>query len=132
MKKLLIGIALLLSVGTEGFCNGSITDDPTLSSTQIKIAVTGGRPRPRPRGEDRDAIEVTVDKNIGLLYALFDESFGVVSISVKNSMGITVASTQCDTSIESGAVLSVPTTADSYTLTIVGNDLEMVGYYDLE
>lgn len=47
-------------------------------------------------------------------------------------MGITVASTQCDTSIESGAVLSVPTTADSYTLTIVGNDLEMVGYYDLE
>ena len=41
MKKLLIGIALLLSVGTEGFCNGSITDDPTLSSTQIKIAVTG-------------------------------------------------------------------------------------------
>ena len=130
MKKLLIGIALLWCMGLAGFCCENLLMDST--ETHIKIAVTGGRPRPRPRGEDRDAIEVTVDKNIGLLYALFDESFGVVSISVKNSMGITVASTQCDTSIESGAVLSVPTTADSYTLTIVGNDLEMVGYYDLE
>ena len=121
-----------MCMGLDGYCMSENTCDNPTKDTYIQIAVTGGRPRPRPRGEDRDAIEVTVDKNIGLLYALFDESFGVVSISVKNSMGITVASTQCDTSIESGAVLSVPTTADSYTLTIVGNDLEMVGYYDLE
>lgn len=132
MKKLLIGIALLLCTGLDGFgMVGDNIDDPT-KETYIRIAITGGRPRPRPRGEDRDAIEVSVDKNMGFLYVLFDESFGVVSISVKNSMGITVASTQCDTSIETSAMLSIPTTADSYMLTIVGNDLEVVGYYDLE
>lgn len=130
MKKLLIGVALLLCMGLDGFCGENLFMDST--ETHIRIAVTGGRPRPRPRGEDRDAIEVSVDKNMGFLYVLFDESFGVVSISVKNSMGITVASTQCDTSIETSAMLSVPTTADSYMLTIVGNDLEVVGYYDLE
>lgn len=132
MKKLLIGIALLLCMGLDGFCLENVASDPTLTETQIRIALIGGRPRPRPRSEDRDAIEVSVDKNMGFLYVLFDESFGVVSISVKNSMGITVASTQCDTSIETGAMLSVPTTADSYMLTIVGSDLEVVGYYDLE
>lgn len=132
MKKLLIGIALLLCMGLDGFCSaGTKIDDPK-QETYIRILITGDRPRPRPRGEDRDAIEVSVDKNMGFLYVLFDESFGVVSISVKNSMGITVASTQCDTSIETSAMLSIPTTADSYMLTIVGNDLEVVGYYDLE
>lgn len=132
MKKLLICIALLLCMGLDGFCLETVATDPTLTETQIKIAVTGGRPRPRPRSEDRDAIEVSVNKDLGLLYVLFDESFGVVSISVKNSMGITVASTQCDTSIETGTVLSVPTTADSYMFTLVGTDIEVVGYYDLE
>lgn len=69
---------------------------------------------------------------MGLLSVLFDEPYGIVTISVKNSMGITVASTQCDTSIEMGTVLNIPTTADSYMLTLVGEDLEVVGYYDLE
>ena len=126
MKKLLIGIALLLCMGLDGFCTTGTDRDTKISI----VIITGGRPLPRPRS--KDAIQISVNQETGLLYALFDESFGVVSISVKNSMGITVASTQCDTSVESGAVLSVPTTADSYTLTIVGNDLEMVGYYDLE
>lgn len=130
MKKLLIGVALLLCMGLDAFCGENLFMDST--ETHIRIAVTGGRPRPRPRSEDRDAIEVSVNKDLGLLYVLFDESFGVVSISVKNSMGITVASTQCDTSIETGTVLNVPTTADSYMFTLVGTDIEVVGYYDLE
>lgn len=131
MKKLLIGIALLLCMGLDGFCVDNAVTDPSLSETQIKIAVTGGRPRPRPRSETRDVIEASVSKD-GLLYVSFDESFGVVTVSVKNSMGITVASTQCDTSIEPGTVLNVPTTADSYMLTIVGSEIEAVGYYDFE
>lgn len=131
MKKLLIGIALLLCMGLDGYCMvGSDNDNPT-KETYILIAITGGRPRPRPRSETREAIEASVSKD-GLLYVSFDESFGVVTVSVKNSMGITVASTQCDTSIEPGTVLNVPTTADSYMLTIVGSEIEAVGYYDFE
>lgn len=129
MKKLLIGIALLLCMGLDGFCGESLFLDST--ETHIRIAVTGGRPRPRPRSETREAIEASVSKD-GLLCVSFDESFGVVTVSVKNSMGITVASTQCDTSIEPGTVLNVPTTADSYMLTIVGSEIEAVGYYDFE
>lgn len=126
MKKLLIGIALLLCMGLDGF--GMTESD---RDTKISIVIiSGGRPLPRPRS--KDAIQISVNQEVGLLSVLFDEPYGIVTISVKNSMGITVASTQCDTSIETSAMLSIPTTADSYMLTIVGNDLEVVGYYDLE
>lgn len=120
-----------MCMGLDGFClnmPANVDEDTKISI----VIISGGKPLPRPRDVSRDAIEISVNKTTGLLCVLFDESFGVVNISVKNSMGITVASTQCDTSIETGAVLSVPTTADTYELSIVGDDLEVVGYYDLE
>lgn len=126
MKKLLIGIALLLCMGLDGF---SMTESDRDTKISIVI-ITGGRPLPRPRSND--AIQSYVNQEAGLLSVEFGESYGIVTVSVKNSMGITVASTQCDTSIEPGTVLNVPTTADSYMLTIVGSEIEAVGYYDFE
>lgn len=126
MKKLLIGIALLLCMGLDGF---SMTESDRDTKISIVI-ITGGKPLPRPRSND--AIQSSVNQETGLLSVEFDESYGIVTVSVKNSMGITVASTQCDTSIEPGTVLNVPTTADSYMLTIVGSEIEAVGYYDFE
>lgn len=129
MKKLLIGIALLFCCGLDGFCVGNTFDDST--ETHIRIAVTGGRPRPRPRSVTDESIEIFMNKDYGMLTVLFNEDFGTVIISVKNSMGITVAATQCDTTQETAAYLNVPTAEDTYMLTIVGSEIEAVGYYDL-
>lgn len=129
MKKLLIGIALLLCFGLDGFCTETGSGDST--ETFIRIGVIGGRPRPRPRGEMTAPIEIFVYRDSGTLSVLFAESFGMVDISVEDSMGTVVAETQCDTTEESGAVLYVPTEEDTYTLSIVGSEIDVTVYYEL-
>jgi len=130
MKKLFILLAL-----ASAFCWEPFHSSATAATRDQKISIyigTGGKPLPRPRSITQESIDAMLDGETGLLYIAFNEQFGKVNISVKNSMGLTVGAYNCDTAVESMAVINVPTTEDSYTISILGNDVEAYGYYDIQ
>lgn len=129
MKKLFILLACLVCFSSTGICSTTSTD----RETKISVFVTrGGRPLPRPRSVTAEAIEASIDAEAALLYITFNESFGKVNITVKNSMGIAVSAYNCDSTTEPMVVMSVPVTEDSYSLSITGSAVEAYGYYTIE
>lgn len=61
----------------------------------------------------------------------FNESVGIVEIIVSNSMGETVASSQCNTTIQPFVQLFVPVADDTYYIYIGGNKISATGIYTI-
>ena len=87
-----------------------------------------------PFGEERTLIpiiEAQINTLSRLLSFTFNEPVGIVVIAVANSMGETVASIQCNTSLEPFVQLSVPVDDDTYYIEINGNKISATGIYIL-
>lgn len=76
-------------------------------------------------------IEAQINTLSRLLSFTFNEPVGIVVIAVANSMGETVASIQCNTSLEPFMQLSVPIDDKTYYIEINGNKISATGIYTI-
>lgn len=77
-------------------------------------------------------IEAQINTLSRLLSFTFNEPVGTVSITVTNSVGETVASSQCNTTIQPFVQLFVPVIDDTYYIYINGNSLYAYGQYVIQ
>ena len=77
-------------------------------------------------------IEAQINTLSRLLSFTFNEPVGTVSITVTNSVGETVASSQCNTTIQPFVQLFVPVIDDTYYIYINGNSLSAYGQYVIQ
>lgn len=77
-------------------------------------------------------IEAQINTLSRLLSFTFNEPVGTVSITVTNSVGETVASSQCNTTIQPFVQLFVPVVDDTYYIYITGNSLSAYGQYVIQ
>lgn len=85
-------------------------------------------------GIDRNVtsiVEASIDYDMQHVEFVFNKSVGNVNIVIINDMGQTVGGATCNTSLESIKHISVPTDVGSYTITILGNDYEGEGHYNI-
>ena len=89
-------------------------------------------------GENKDVgrsltptIEAQINTLSRLLSFTFNEPVGTVSITVTNSLGETVASSQCNTTIQPFVQLFVPVVDDTYYIYINGDRISASGTYIL-
>lgn len=133
MKKVFLLFVALLVLG-EGICsiNASASQNgKSVREIRIEVLVIGGgKPRPRPRSL-LPVIGAELDLMTNQLFLEFNEAVGRVTISVKSSMGQVVSSYSCDTKIEPFAIMGIPDYADSYTISIIGVEIEAFGYYEI-
>ncbi|MBR2948202.1 MAG: hypothetical protein IKC17_06420 [Bacteroidales bacterium] len=76
-------------------------------------------------------IEAQINTLSRLLSLTFNEPVGIVVIAVTNSIGETVASVQCNTSVEPFMQLSVPVDDDTYYIEINGNKISAFATYTI-
>ena len=76
-------------------------------------------------------IEAQINTLSRLLSFTFNESVGTVTITVTNSLGETVASSQCNTTIQPFVQLFVPVADDTYYIYIGGNKISATGIYTI-
>ena len=76
-------------------------------------------------------IEAQINTLSRLLSFTFNEPVGTVSITVTNSLGETVASSQCNTTIQPFVQLFVPVADDTYYIYIGGNKISATGIYTI-
>lgn len=74
-------------------------------------------------------IEAQINTLSRLLSFTFNEPVGTVSITVTNSVGETVASSQCNTTIQPFVQLFVPVVDDTYYIYINGDRISAYGTY---
>ena len=74
-------------------------------------------------------IEAQINTLSRLLSLTFNEPVGTVSITVTNSVGETVASSQCNTTIQPFVQLFVPVVDDTYYIYINGDRISAYGTY---
>ena len=77
-------------------------------------------------------IEAQINTLSRLLSFTFNEPVGTVTITVANSVGETVASSQCNTTIQPFVQLFVPVIDDTYYIYINGNSLSAYGQYVIQ
>ena len=77
-------------------------------------------------------IEAQINTLSRLLSFTFNEPVGTVTITVTNSLGETVASSQCNTTIQPFVQLFVPVIDDTYYIYINGNSLYAYGQYVIQ
>lgn len=134
MKKIIILSIAILFAWSEAICdvnlsNATIEDGRTTKDIRIDVLVIGGgKPRPRPRTLQA-FIEAELDLSTNQLWIDFNEPIGKVAIEVKNSMGQTINSYSCNTTIESTVALIISDYPDYYCISINGEEIEAVGYY---
>jgi hypothetical protein len=87
-------------------------------------------------GENKDVgrsltptIEAQINTLSRLLSFTFNEPVGTVTITVTNSVGETVASSQCNTTIQPFVQLFVPVVDDTYYIYINGDRISAYGTY---
>lgn len=76
-------------------------------------------------------IEAQINTLSRLLSFTFNEPVGTVTITVTNSLGETVASSQCNTAIQPFVQLFVPVVDDTYYIYIGGNKISATGIYTI-
>lgn len=76
-------------------------------------------------------IEAQINTLSRLLSFTFNEPVGTVTITVTNSVGETVASSQCNTTIQPFVQLFVPMVEDTYYIYIGGNKISATGIYTI-
>lgn len=76
-------------------------------------------------------IEAQINTLSRLLSFTFNEPVGTVTITVTNSVGETVASSQCNTTIQPFVQLFVPVVDDTYYIYICGNKISATGIYTI-
>ncbi|MBQ5881281.1 MAG: hypothetical protein IIW70_00410, partial [Bacteroidales bacterium] len=76
-------------------------------------------------------VEAQINTLSRLLSFTFNEPVGTVSITVTNSVGETVASSQCNTTIQPFVQLFVPVVDDTYYIYIGGNKISATGIYTI-
>lgn len=76
-------------------------------------------------------IEAQINTLSRLLSFTFNKPVGIVVIAVTNSIGETVASVQCNTSVEPFMQLSVPVDDDTYYIEINGNKISAFATYTI-
>lgn len=134
MKKIFILLFVAFLTITDGFCNISFTtSNNRLSNREVIIRVLvigGGKSRPRPRSAQAE-IEAEIDLAACLLFVEFNDVVGRVTIQVKNSMGQIINSYTCDTKFESTAIIGISDSADNYSISIIGEDIEAYGDYEI-
>ena len=74
-------------------------------------------------------IEAQINTLSRLLSFTFNEPVGTVTITVTNSLGETVASSQCNTTIQPFVQLFVPVVDDTYYIYINGDRISASGTY---
>ena len=77
-------------------------------------------------------VEAQINTLSRLLSFTFNEPVGTVTITVTNSVGETVASSQCNTAIQPFVQLFVPVADDTYYIYITGNSLSAYGQYVIQ
>lgn len=77
-------------------------------------------------------IEAQVNTLSRLLSLTFNEPVGTVTVTVTNSVGDTVAASQCNTTILPFVQLFVPVIDDTYYIYINGNSLSAYGQYVIQ
>lgn len=139
MKKIITLCIAFLSFYVDGACNSNLLSfsygirNGKQTTREIRIdilTIGGGKPRPRPRSIQAE-IEAELDLNANQLFVEFNEVFGRVTIQVNNSVGQVVSSYSCDTGIEPIAFMGISDYADTYTITIIGEEIEAYGYYEI-
>ena len=76
-------------------------------------------------------IEAQINTLSRLLSFTFNEPVSTVTITVTNSLGETVASSQCNTTIQPFVQLFVPVIDDTYYIYIDGNKISATGIYTI-
>ena len=76
-------------------------------------------------------VEAQINTLSRLLSFTFNEPVGTVTITVTNSLGETVASSQCNTAIQPFVQLFVPVIDDTYYIYIGGNKISATGIYTI-
>lgn len=76
-------------------------------------------------------IEAQINTLSRLLTFTFNEPVSTVTITVTNSVGETVASSQCNTTIQPFVQLFVPMVDDTYYIYIGGNKISATGIYTI-
>ena len=76
-------------------------------------------------------VEAQINTLSRLLSFTFNEPVGTVTITVTNSVGETVASSQCNTTIQPFVQLFVPMVDDTYYIYIGGNKISVTGIYTI-
>lgn len=76
-------------------------------------------------------IEAQINTLSRLLSFTFNEPVSTVTITVTNSLGETVASSQCNTTIQPFVQLFVPVIDDTYYIYIGGNKISATGIYTI-
>lgn len=129
MKKLLLLIffpLLLLSIG----CAANDDDDDDDISVIIIDDVLGDLPDSRS-ATARKTVVATLDYNKQMVEFTFNDDIGSISIIIKNEMGETVGQDSCNTKFEPAKYVSVPITPGGYTISILGENYEGDGYYNI-
>lgn len=135
MKKIILLFIAVLCICGDGICNMNLsyaiaTQGRTIREIRIDVlTIGGGKPRPRPRSAQQE-IEAELDLTTNQLFLEFNESVGRVTIEVKNSTGQVINSYSCDTEMEPVVIMGISDYADSYTINIVGKEIEAIGFYD--
>ena len=126
MKTRLIILSLLiLLLGVQ-----QISAQTTVPDIDINI----GKGESSDSGIGRNltpTIEAKINTLSRLLSFTFNEPVGTVTITVTNSVGETVASSQCNTTIQPFVQLFVPVADDTYYIYIGGNKISATGIYTI-
>ena len=104
------------------------------SIPDIEISIGGNESSDSNSGKGRNltpTIEAQINTLSRLLSFTFNEPVGIVTITVTNSLGETVASSQCNTTIQPFVQLFVPVIDDTYYIYIDGNKISATGIYTL-
>lgn len=102
------------------------------SIPDIEINVGGEESSDSNSGIGRNltpTIEAQINTLSRLLSFTFNEPVGTVTITVTNSVGETVASSQCNTTIQPFVQLFVPVVDDTYYIYINGDRISAYGTY---
>ena len=126
MKTRLIILSLLiLLLGVQ-----QISAQTTVPDIDINI----GKGESSDSGIGRNltpTIEAQINTLSRLLSFTFNEPVGTVTITVTNSVGETVASSQCNTTIQPFVQLFVQVADDTYYIYIGGNKISATGIYTI-
>lgn len=104
------------------------------SISDIDISIGGNESSDSNSGKGRNltpTIEAQINTLSRLLSFTFNEPVGIVVIAVTNSIGETVASVQCNTSVEPFVQLSVLVDDDTYYIEINGNKISAFATYTI-
>ncbi len=127
MKKLTFPIItiLLLLCSIGGFSANDTNKEPIDIKDKPTPPNTGSI---KPR-TDISTVDAWYDYDGSMFEFWFNDNIGSVTICVSDAMNQTIASCTCDTAVESMAyIFCAIDETQSYTVRIVGNDYEGVGY----